>query len=195
MIIGICTSDDSLSWLIVLFIYKGSILLIGVFLSFETRKVKIASLNESCFIGMSVYGTFIVSIALTPIGFFMEDIPNAQYAIIGIMILASITIILILVFVTKACKFQCVYCNTSHKMMMIIIIITNNKLNKININNIKLIISQMYKVYHDPEGKSEVTSYANPLFQHNENMYKEQIQKLNKEVVDLRKVGSNEFIL
>ena len=53
----------------------------------------------------------------------------------------------------------------------------------------------MYKVYRDPEGKCEVPSYANPLFQRNENMYKEQIQKLNKEVVDLRKVGSNEFTL
>ena len=46
----------------------------------------------------------------------------------------------------------------------------------------------MYKVYRDSEGKSEVPSYANPLFQRNENMYKGQIQKLNKEVVDLRKV-------
>ena len=109
MIIGICTSDDSLSWLIVLFVYKGCILLIGVFLAFETRKVKIVSLNESHFIGMSVYGTFIVSVALTPIGFFMEDIPNAQYAIMGIMILASITIILILVFVTKVHSYRCYY--------------------------------------------------------------------------------------
>ena len=53
----------------------------------------------------------------------------------------------------------------------------------------------MYKVYRDPEGKSEVTTCANPLFQRNENMYKEQIRKLNTEVVDLSKVGSNEFLL
>ena len=101
MIIGICTSDDSLIWLIILFVYKGCILLVGVFLAFETRKVKMASLNESRFIGMSVYGAVIVSIALTPIGFFLEDIPNAQYAILGIMMWASITIILTLVFVSK----------------------------------------------------------------------------------------------
>ena len=73
----------------------------GVFLAFETRKVKISSLNESRFIGMSVYGAVIVSVALTPIGFLLEDFPDAQYAILGLMILASITIILILVFVTK----------------------------------------------------------------------------------------------
>ena len=84
-----------------LFVYKACILFVGVFLAVETRKVKIVSLNESRFIGMSVYGAVIVSIALTPIGFFLEDLPNAQYAIMGIMMLASITIILILVFVTK----------------------------------------------------------------------------------------------
>ena len=50
---------------------------------------------------MSVYGAVIVSVALTPIGFLLENYPTTQYAIIGIMILASITIILILVFVTK----------------------------------------------------------------------------------------------
>ena len=79
--------------------------MIGVFLAFETRKVKMSNLNESRFIGMSVYGAVIVSVALTPIGFFLREIPNVQYAILGIMILASITIILILVFVTKVCNF------------------------------------------------------------------------------------------
>ena len=50
---------------------------------------------------MSVYGAVIVSIALTPIGFLLEDYPNTQYFILGLMILASITTILILVFVSK----------------------------------------------------------------------------------------------
>ena len=100
-IIGICESEYSFEWLIVLFVYKGLVLLVGLLLAFEIRKVKIVSLNESRFIGMSVYGAVIVAIALTPIGFFLEDIPDAQYAIMGIMMWASITIILILVFVSK----------------------------------------------------------------------------------------------
>ena len=86
-----------------LFFYKGLILLVGVFLAVEIRKVKIVSLNESRFIGMSVYGAVIVSIALTPIGFLLEESPTTQYAILGIMVLASATIILILVFVSKVC--------------------------------------------------------------------------------------------
>ena len=100
-IIGICDSEYSLEWLIVLFIYKGLILAVGLLVAFEIRKVKIVSLNESRFIGMSVYGAVIVSIALTPIGFSLEDSPTTQYAILGIMMLASVTIILVLIFVTK----------------------------------------------------------------------------------------------
>ena len=98
-----CTSEGSHIWLPVLFAYKGIILLVGLFLAFETRKVKIKSLNDSRFIAMSVYGTVIVSVTLTPIGFLLQHFPNAQYGIIGIMILTSISLILGLIFVTKVC--------------------------------------------------------------------------------------------
>jgi len=100
-IVGICDAEHSLEWLSVLFAYKGFVLLAGVFLAFETRKVKLAALNESRFIAMSVYGAVIVSIALTPIGFLLENFPDAQYGILGIMILISVTILLGLVFISK----------------------------------------------------------------------------------------------
>ena len=100
-IVGVCTSKGSLAWLPALFTWKGVVLLAGLFLAFETRKVKIISLNESRFVAMSVYGAVIVSIALTPIGFFLENVPTIQYAILGIMVLLSTTLILGLIFVTK----------------------------------------------------------------------------------------------
>ena len=73
----------------------------GLFLAIETRKVKIKSLNESRFVAMSIYGAVIVSIALTPIGFLLQNFPNVQYGIIGITILLGTSLILGLVFVTK----------------------------------------------------------------------------------------------
>ena len=85
----------------VLFAYKGFILLAGLFLAFETRKVKIISLNESRFVAMSVYGAVIVAIVITPIGFLLQDFPSGRYGIIGIVIMASTTLILVLIFVTK----------------------------------------------------------------------------------------------
>ena len=79
-------------------------MLAGLFLAFQTRKVKIKSLNESRFVAMSVYGTVIVSVTLTPIGFLLQNFPNVQYGIIGIMILLSTSVILGLIFVTKVTK-------------------------------------------------------------------------------------------
>ena len=76
-------------------------MLVGLFLAFETRKVKIKSLNESRFIAMSVYGAVIVSVTLAPIGFWLRNFPNVQYGIIGIMIMSSTSLILGLIFVTK----------------------------------------------------------------------------------------------
>jgi len=99
----VCTSQASFIWLPVLFAYKGFVLLVGMFLAFETRKVKIKSLNDSRFIAMSIYGAVIVSVTLTPIGFLLQNFPNVQYAIIGIMILFTTSLILALVFVTKVC--------------------------------------------------------------------------------------------
>ena len=100
-----------------LFVYKGVILSVGLLLAFEIRKVKIVSLNESRFIGMSVYGAVIVSIALTPIGFSLEESPTTQYAILGIMMLASVTIILVLIFVSKVriiSKLHTIFINSYH---------------------------------------------------------------------------------
>ena len=76
-------------------------MLAGLFLAFETRKVKIKSLNESRFIAMSVYGAVIVAVTLTPVGFWLQNFPDVQYGIIGIMIMSSTSLILGLIFVTK----------------------------------------------------------------------------------------------
>ena len=104
-IVRICTSDQSVVWLLILFGYKGFVLLVGLFLAFETRKVKYSSLNESRFIAMSVYGAVIVSITLTPIGFLLENFPNVQYGVAGIMVLLTTTVILALLFVPKVTNY------------------------------------------------------------------------------------------
>ena len=106
-IIGVCKSDDSLIWLSILFSYKAFVLMAGVFLAFETRKVKHTALNESRFVGMLVYGTVIVSAALSPIGLLLHNHPSLQYGILGMMILLNITLILALVFVSKVTHFVC----------------------------------------------------------------------------------------
>ena len=81
-------------------------MLVGLFVAFETRKVKIKSLNESRFIAMSVYGAVIVAVTLTPVGFWLQNFPDVHYGVIGIMIMSSISLILGLVFVTRVSSYS-----------------------------------------------------------------------------------------
>lgn len=101
MIVGVCDADMSVEWLSVLFVYKGFVLLAGLYVAFQTRRVNRVSLNESRFLALSIYGAIIVSIALTPIGLLLEDFPVAQYSILGLMIFLTVTIILGLLFISK----------------------------------------------------------------------------------------------
>ncbi|XP_077984602.1 gamma-aminobutyric acid type B receptor subunit 1-like [Glandiceps talaboti] len=57
-----CTCERLEVWLGILYAYKGLLLLFGVFLAWETRKVKIEALNDSQYIGMSVYNVMVLSI-------------------------------------------------------------------------------------------------------------------------------------
>ena len=96
-----CTATNKYIWLGVLLAYKGILLTVGVFLAFETRKVKIRQLNDSHLIGMCVYAIVVLSIALCPIGILLDTHVDIFYGIIGSMVLFGTTLILSLLFVPK----------------------------------------------------------------------------------------------
>lgn len=139
-------------------------MLAGLFLAFEIRKVKNKSLNDSRFVAMSIYEVVIVSIALTPIGFLLEQYPIVQYGITGITILLSTSVILGLIFVTKVCEYV-----------------------MIDMLNITM-YTQMYKVYRDPEGKkfleqgNSIHITNKSITSENEETYKRRIERLNEEI-------------
>ena len=159
-IIRVCTSDHSVVWLLTLFGYKGLVLSVGLFLAFETRKVKYSALNESRFIAMSVYGTVIVSIALTPIGFLLKNFQSVQYGVVGIMILLTTTVILTLLFVPKVI-------NSTY--------------------NDTYLILQMYKVYNEGKVYEKSKNDARTTVDHPEDEYKKIIESLNVEIKKLNR--------
>lgn len=48
-----CAMTNSFVWLLLVYGFKGILLVFGLFLAWETRKVKIAALNDSHHIGKS----------------------------------------------------------------------------------------------------------------------------------------------
>ncbi|XP_029189059.2 gamma-aminobutyric acid type B receptor subunit 2-like isoform X5 [Acropora millepora] len=102
-----CTCKYKSYFLASLFAYKGLLLLFGLFLAWETRHVSIPALNDSKYIGMSVYNVFvlatigvIVSIALDGSKYY-----EAPYAISSLCLIVCTTVTLLLVFVPKIHQF------------------------------------------------------------------------------------------
>lgn len=106
-VVGLCQAKDRFTWLSILFVYKGILLIVGVFLAFETRNVKIRHLNDSKLIGMSVYGIVVLSIALAAVGILLENFVDTFYAVIGIMVMLGNTSLLCLIFIPKVPTVLC----------------------------------------------------------------------------------------
>uniref|UniRef100_UPI00358F2524 gamma-aminobutyric acid type B receptor subunit 2-like n=1 Tax=Myxine glutinosa TaxID=7769 RepID=UPI00358F2524 len=97
-----CESEHMAVWLGIIYAYKGMLMVFGCFLAWETRSVSIPALNDSKYIGMSVYNVGIMCIIGAAVSFLTRDQPNVQFCIIALVIIFCSTITLCLVFVPKA---------------------------------------------------------------------------------------------
>jgi len=98
-----CTCKYKTHFMAALFTYKGIILLFGLFLAWETRSVTIPALNDSKYIGMSVYNVVVlaiigVTVAMALNGSMHHEIP---YAISSLCLILGTSVTLLLLFVPK----------------------------------------------------------------------------------------------
>lgn len=96
-----CDCQHKTIWFGVLFATKGLLLLFGVFLAWETRHVKIPALNDSRYVGMSVYNVVILSVIGVPAALMIEHAQNTTFALTAVFILFCTTVTLCLVFIPK----------------------------------------------------------------------------------------------
>lgn len=89
------------SWLSLLYAYKGVQLVMGVYMAWETRHVKIPALNDSQYIGISVYGVVITSCIVVVVANVVGERPTVAYMTISVLILTITTAILCLLFFPK----------------------------------------------------------------------------------------------
>ncbi|XP_071510393.1 gamma-aminobutyric acid type B receptor subunit 2-like [Diadema antillarum] len=101
-----CKSKQTMIWLAIIYIYKGVLMIFGLFLAWETRHVSIPALNDSKYIGMSVYNVVIMCVLGVSLSFMISDNPNASYGLVSTFILFCTTITLCLVFVPKVIELR-----------------------------------------------------------------------------------------
>jgi len=73
----------------------------GCFLAWETRNVSIAALNDSKYIGLSVYNVVITCAAGVPVSLLVGDRPDSAFLIIALFVVFSTTTTVTLVFGPK----------------------------------------------------------------------------------------------
>ncbi|KAJ8044510.1 Gamma-aminobutyric acid type B receptor subunit 1 [Holothuria leucospilota] len=89
------------AWAILLGAYKGLILVIGVFLAWETRNVEISALNDSKSIGLCIYTTTLLCVIGIATAFPFPNVPGYQYIVTSTCMLFCVTFVLLVVFVPK----------------------------------------------------------------------------------------------
>ena len=70
-------------------------------MAWETRNVQIPALNDSKYVGMSVYNVVIMCVLGAAISFVLNEDQNASFIIISVFIIFCTTLTLCLVFVPK----------------------------------------------------------------------------------------------
>ncbi|XP_025992091.2 uncharacterized protein LOC105207541 isoform X2 [Solenopsis invicta] len=99
--VEVCRSQHTNGWLSALYVYKGLLLVVGVYMAWETRHVKIPALNDSQYIGMSVYFVVITSVIVVVLANLMSDRATLAFVTITALILASTTATLTLLFLPQ----------------------------------------------------------------------------------------------
>ncbi|XP_075225700.1 gamma-aminobutyric acid type B receptor subunit 3 [Lycorma delicatula] len=99
--VEVCGSQFTHSWLGALYVYKGLLLIVGVYMAWETRHVKIPALNDSHYIGMSVYSVVITSALVVVLANLISERATLAFLTITILILVSTTSSLCLLFLPK----------------------------------------------------------------------------------------------
>ncbi|KAK2579529.1 hypothetical protein KPH14_010832 [Odynerus spinipes] len=99
--VEVCRSQHTNGWLGALYVYKGLLLVVGVYMAWETRHVKIPALNDSQYIGMSVYSVVITSGIVVVLANLMSDRATLAFVTITALILASTTATLALLFLPQ----------------------------------------------------------------------------------------------
>ncbi|XP_006814960.2 gamma-aminobutyric acid type B receptor subunit 2-like [Saccoglossus kowalevskii] len=99
--VTLCTSDRHFHFTTAIYVYKGCILLFGVFLAWETRNVAVTELNDSKYIAMSVYTVGISCIVAVPVMYIWYEDTNFMFVFISSIVIVTASVILSLVFVPK----------------------------------------------------------------------------------------------
>uniref|UniRef100_A0A336MNE3 CSON001631 protein n=1 Tax=Culicoides sonorensis TaxID=179676 RepID=A0A336MNE3_CULSO len=96
-----CESRNHSVWLGVMYGFKGLILVFGLFLAYETRSIKVKQINDSRYVGMSIYNVVVLAIITAPVTMVIASQQDASFAFVSLAVIFCCFLSMLLIFVPK----------------------------------------------------------------------------------------------
>ncbi|XP_017882479.1 gamma-aminobutyric acid type B receptor subunit 1 isoform X3 [Ceratina calcarata] len=96
-----CESVHNSVWLGLIYSYKGIILVFGLFLAYETRSMKMKQINDSRYVGMSIYNVVVLCLITAPVTMVIASQQDASFAFVALAIIFCCFLSMALIFVPK----------------------------------------------------------------------------------------------
>uniref|UniRef100_A0A667X6R7 Gamma-aminobutyric acid (GABA) B receptor, 1a n=1 Tax=Myripristis murdjan TaxID=586833 RepID=A0A667X6R7_9TELE len=96
-----CSSEKMNTWLGVVYGYKGLLLLLGIFLAYETKSVSTEKINDHRAVGMAIYNVAVLCMITAPVTMILSSQQDASFAFASLAIVFSAYITLVVLFVPK----------------------------------------------------------------------------------------------
>ncbi|XP_019211236.1 gamma-aminobutyric acid type B receptor subunit 1 isoform X3 [Oreochromis niloticus] len=96
-----CNSEKMNTWLGVVYGYKGLLLLLGIFLAYETKSISTEKINDHRAVGMAIYNVAVLCMITAPVTMILSSQQDASFAFASLAIVFSVYITLVVLFVPK----------------------------------------------------------------------------------------------
>uniref|UniRef100_A0AAQ5ZCA3 G-protein coupled receptors family 3 profile domain-containing protein n=1 Tax=Amphiprion ocellaris TaxID=80972 RepID=A0AAQ5ZCA3_AMPOC len=96
-----CSSEKMTTWLGVVYGYKGLLLLLGIFLAYETKSISTEKINDHRAVGMAIYNVAVLCMITAPVTMILSSQQDASFAFASLAIVFSVYITLVVLFVPK----------------------------------------------------------------------------------------------
>lgn len=85
--------------------FKGLILVFGLFLAYETRSIKVKQINDSRYVGMSIYNVVVLCLITAPVAMVIASQQDASFVFMALAVIFCCFLSMLLIFVPKVCIF------------------------------------------------------------------------------------------
>lgn len=90
--------------------FKGLILVFGLFLAYETRSIKVKQINDSRYVGMSIYNVVVLCLITAPVTMVIASQQDASFGFMSFTVIFSCFLSMLLIFVPKVKKLFIIHC-------------------------------------------------------------------------------------